>query len=51
MADTDESASSLPASKEELIRVPKAEFIRDVGAFLEGNIPLPLGCCMPFFRV
>ena len=37
MTDKDESSSPLPALKEELIRVPKAEFIRDVGAFLEGN--------------
>ncbi|CAL5219403.1 g1228 [Coccomyxa viridis] len=37
MTDADEAASSLPAAKEELIRVPKAEFISDVGAFLEGR--------------
>ena len=46
MADTDESASSLPAAKEELIRVPKAEFISDVGTFLEGKIPLPPECML-----
>ena len=36
MEDTEASAASLSAPKQELIRVPKAEFISDVGAFLEG---------------
>ena len=49
MTDADEAASSLPAAKEELIRVPKAEFISDVGAFLEGKKLLPPDSCINVF--
>ena len=40
MADSELSDSAPPTSEEELIRIPNAQFISDVGAFLAGN-PFP----------
>ena len=42
MADSELSDPPPPASEEELIRIPNAQFISDVGAFLAGGPFHPL---------
>ena len=39
MADSEHSDPAPPPSEEELIRIPNAQFISDVGAFLAGVAP------------